>query len=64
MGLFYWWSTRWCYLPNIKALGLVVSDDKKIFYILALYKLMYNTCDRGGGGGGGGGGIFGPRGII
>ena len=23
-------STRWCYIPNIKALGLVVSD-KKIF---------------------------------
>jgi len=26
-----WWRTsRWCYIPNIKALGLVVSD-KKIF---------------------------------
>ena len=36
-------STRWCYIPNIKALGLVVSEKKSFnFFILKIY---FNPCD-------------------
>ena len=49
-------STRWFYIPNIKALGLVVSD-KKIFSCFPSLNL-WKTCDPWGGT------IFGPRGII
>ena len=36
-----------CYLPNIKALSLMVSD-KKFFFMFFLISL-YKTCDRWGG---------------
>ena len=39
-------STGWLYIPNIKNLGHMVSD-KKIFFMLSLYKPMFKTCDPG-----------------
>ena len=39
----YWGFNSWCYIPNIKALGLVVSD-KKIFSCFPIISLC-NTCD-------------------
>ena len=50
-----WWrSTRWFYIPIIKALGLVVSN-KKSFHIFHIYKSKWNIWDEA---------MFGPRGII
>ena len=48
-------STRWYYIPNIKALGLVVSD--KIIFMFSLFKSMQNMWPPGRA-------HFGPRGII
>ena len=49
-------ATRWCYIPNIKALGLMVSD-KKIFSCFT-HTSLCKPCDPWGGA------IFDPRGII
>ena len=55
-GIIWTNSTRWYYIPNIKALGLMVSD-KKILPCFSLYKPMLNRWPWGGA-------IFGPKGII
>ena len=53
--LTYWGSTRWCNIPNIKALRPVVSD--KIFSRFPCISLCKTFDPRGWA-------IFGPRGII
>ena len=47
-------TTKRCYILNIKALGLVVSE-KKIFFIFSHYKPMLNNDAAGRG-------QFGPQG--
>ena len=47
--------TRWCYILNIKALGIVVSDKKMFSYFP--YTSLCKTCDPRTG-------HFGPRDIM